>query len=103
MAHPNAGSRLRGAEKPLTAEETAALCMQAVLIIPQLLEEIRNTLEDIADAGALMSLYTERMGLESGILKPEDIQEGEDGSSKDGGTGRISADIRPEADAVDKG
>jgi hypothetical protein len=62
----------------MTPEELGAACMQAQVILPQMLHEIAEAVEDFTDQVAVLALYARRKGEAEGLFKPEDFDGADD-------------------------
>jgi hypothetical protein len=101
MAPQKSTDKLRGSPK-LTPDQLSDLCIQALIIMPELLKAINDSLVEILDQNAVIALYCERAGMKTGLLTKEDMEGGENGSGN-GSTAGVPADIQAEGNPEDKG
>lgn len=76
MNQPKPESKLRGPEgvlKPLTSEELSAACMQATIIIPEMINRMITVIQEQNDILSSISLYFERRGKSEGFLNDDDF------------------------------
>jgi hypothetical protein len=92
MAPQKQPDKLRGGVK-VTPEQLTDACIQALVSMPGLLQDIIDRLDNMLDALALTALYTERVGLKNGVLTKDDLEGGENGNSDNGSPAGIPADI----------
>lgn len=78
----NSSNKLKMPETPpvsVTVDATEAY-VKSVMMIPGLLSELVDRLDDVANALSIVALYCEKRGLNEAILAPDDLeQDGGDG------------------------